>query len=270
MLREKLKTFIESPVFTNAIVVLILVNAVTLGMETGDLFSAKFGSILRLIDQAILGIFVVEMLLKFFVYRLSFFRSGWNIFDLSIVSISLLPASGPLAILRSLRIFRVLRLFSIIPQMRLVITGLLRALPGMASVVGVIAIIFYICSVLVTKIFGGTGDATLEALFGDLGKSMFTLFQLMTLEDWVGGIAEPAMALHPWSWLIFIPFIIITSFAILNLFIGVIVDAMQNVHKEEQARMSHDDPEREVTLGDIHAEIRALKDVVAKLSNGQG
>jgi voltage-gated sodium channel len=265
MFREKLKTFIESPVFTNAIVVLILINAVTLGMETGDKFLAKYGSALHLIDEAILGIFVLEMILKFYVYRLSFFRSGWNVFDLSIISVSLLPATGPLAILRALRIFRVMRLFSIVPQMRLVITGLLRALPGMASVVGVIAIIFYICSVVVTKVFGRTGDPTLEALFGDLGKSMFTLFQLMTLEDWVGGIAEPAMALHPWSWMIFIPFIIITSFAILNLFIGVIVEAMQNVHHEEQRRMSPDDPEKEVTLDDLQKEIRALRDDITHI-----
>lgn len=259
MLRERLRAFVESTTFTKVIITLILINAVTLGIETADGFRSQYGSLLQMIDHAILGVFVMEMLIKLYVYRLSFFRSGWNIFDLSIVTISLLPASGPLAILRALRIFRVMRLFSIVPQMRFVITGLLRALPGMASVVGVIGIVFYISSVVVTKIFGNTGDPALEALFGDLGKSMFTLFQLMTLENWVEGIVEPAMALHPWSWIIFIPFIIITTFAILNLFIGVIVEAMQNVHAEEQRRMLPGDPEKEVTLEDLQAEIRALR-----------
>lgn len=266
MLREKLRSVVESHIFVNVIVGLILLNAVTLGMETDDGMLAAHGPLLYAIDKIILGVFVAEMLAKIYIYRMAFFRTGWNVFDLSIITISLLPATGPLAILRALRIFRVLRLFSIVPQMRIVITGLLRALPGMASVVAVIGIIFFVFSVLVTKIFGRTGDATLEALFGDLGKSMFTLFQLMTLEDWVAGIAEPAMALHPWSWVIFIPFIIMTTFAILNLFIGVIVEAMQNVHVEEQKAMAADDPDKQVTLEDVQSEIRALRE---ELRNGR-
>ena len=182
-----------------------------------------------------------------------------------IVGISLIPASGPFAIVRTLRILRVLRLFSIVPQMRQVINGLLRAIPGMTSVLAIIAIIFFVFSVLVTKIFGNAGDADLDLLFGDLGTSMFTLFQLMTLENWVDGIVKPAMELYDWAWVIFIPFIILTSFAILNLFIGVIVEAMQNVHDEEQRRMAADDPDKEVTLEDLQAEIRALRDEIKNL-----
>jgi voltage-gated sodium channel len=179
-MRAKITTFVESKTFVSTIVVLIILNAITLGMETSQSVVQRYGDLLVFIDRAILGVFVLELLLKFYAYRLQFFKSGWNIFDLTIVSISLLPASGPFAIMRAFRIFRVLRLFSIVPQMRFVITGLLRAIPGMASVVGVIMVIFYISSVLVTKIFGHSGDATLENLFGDLGQSMFTLFQLMS------------------------------------------------------------------------------------------
>jgi voltage-gated sodium channel len=259
MSRAAITRLVESRAFINAIVALILFNAVTLGLETSDRMMAAYGQTLLLLDKIVLGVFVLEMLLKLYAYRLSFFRSGWNIFDLSIIAISLIPASGALAILRTFRVFRVLRLFSIVPQMRQVITGLLRAIPGMTSVVAIISIIFFVFSVLVTKIFGQTGDETLESLFGDLGSSMFTLFQLMTLEDWVGGIVEPAMKLHPWAWAIFIPFIILTTFAILNLFIGVIVEAMQNVHDEEQRKMSPDDPEKEVTLYDLQKEIQALR-----------
>ncbi len=261
-MRGKTQKIVESRWFTNVIIALILFNAITLGLETSDRMVATYGPILGYLDRLVLGVFVGEILLKFYAYRLSFFRSGWNIFDLLIIGISLIPAAGPLAILRTFRVFRILRLFSVVPQMRIVVTGLLRAIPGMASVMGVIVIIFFVFSILVTKIFGRTGDPVLEAIFGDLGKSMFTLFQLMTLEDWVGGIVEPAMAYYPWSWMIFIPFIILTTFAILNFFIGVIVEAMQNVHHEEQRRMAPDDPEKEVTLEDLRREIRALREEI--------
>lgn len=262
MLRANITRLVESRLFVGLIVGLILLNALTLGLETSDRMMELYGPVLLMLDQIVVGVFVAEMILKFYAYRLSFFRNGWNVFDLSIIALSLIPATGPLAILRALRIFRVLRLFSIVPQMRMVITGLLRAIPGMTSVVAVIAIVFFVFSVLVTKIFGRTGDPVLEGLFGDLGASMFTLFQLMTLEDWVGGIVEPAMELHPWSWMIFIPFIILTTFAILNLFIGVIVEAMQNVHNEEQRKMSPDDPDKEVTLEDLRRDIQALRDEI--------
>lgn len=257
--------FVESRGFVNFIVGLIIFNAATMGLETSDRILASHGALLHILDKIVLGIFVLELLLKFYAYRLSFFRSGWNNFDFLIITISLIPAAGPLSILRTFRVFRILRLFSMVPQMRVVVTGLLRAIPGMASVMGVIGIIFFVYSVLVTKIFGRTGDDTLEAIFGDLGKSMFSLFQLMTLEDWVEGIVGPAMALYPWSWVIFIPFIILTTFAVLNLFIGVIVEAMQNVHHEEQRRMAPDDPEKETTLDDLRRDIAELREEIKSL-----
>jgi voltage-gated sodium channel len=262
--RDKVTILVERPAFTNFILGLILFNAVTLGLETDRTIMAAYGSILFTIDKIILGIFVVELILKFIAYRFAFFKSGWNVFDLVIVIICLLPAQGPLAILRAFRIFRVFRLFSIMPQMRIVISGLLRALPGMGSVIGVIAVIFYISSVLVTKIFGLSGDPEMEILFGSLNQSMFTLFQLMTLENWVDGIVKPAMDVYPMAWLFFIPFIIITSFAILNLFIGVIVEAMQNVHRE--ANRAEEDKERDA-MAELHADIRALRAEIANLKS---
>jgi voltage-gated sodium channel len=266
---NKIKLFLESKAFTQFIVFLILINAVTLGLESNrDLYS-EYGTYLTFIDKAILSVFVLELGLKLAIYRLAFFKSGWNIFDFVIVTASLLPASGPLAILRAFRIFRVLRLFSLVPQMRLVVTGLLRSLPGMASVMGMILIIFYISAVLVTKLFGHSGDEDLTALFGSLPQSMLTLFQLMTLENWVDGIMVPAMKVYPLAWMFFIPFIIITSFAILNLFIGVIVEAMQNAHQEEQRQLSSDDPNREVTMTDIQNEVRALREEIRLLRSAE-
>ncbi|GHG08392.1 ion transporter [Thalassotalea marina] len=229
---QKLKQFVESNIFQNTLIGLILFNAVTLGMETTE-FGKTNAVIMHKIDLVVLSIFTIELVLKLFVYRKSFFRSGWNWFDFIIVAISWMPTSGGLAVLRAFRILRVLRLFSVVPQMRRVIGALGHSLPGMASVVGVLAVIFYVCAVLATKLFGTHPDPNMQEWFGSIGASAYTLFQIMTLESWSMGIVRPTMELFPESWLFFVPFIIITSFAVLNLFIGIIVDAMQIMHEEE-------------------------------------
>ncbi|MFT5755553.1 MAG: voltage-gated sodium channel [Alteromonadaceae bacterium] len=227
-----LKTFVESKNFQRFLIALILFNAITLGLETTD-FGERYADALHLIDNVILVTFTLELLLKLAVYRGEFFRSGWNWFDFIIVAISWVPSSGALSVLRAFRILRVLRLLSVVPQMRRVIGALGHSLPGMASVIGVLSIIFYVSAVLVTKIFGNHTDANMQEWFGSIGASAYTLFQVMTLESWSMGIVRPTMEYFPLSWLFFVPFIIITSFAVLNLFIGIIVDAMQIMHEEE-------------------------------------
>nr|WP_136252028.1 ion transporter [Ningiella ruwaisensis] len=231
-LSTTLKPFVESRFFQNFIIALILFNAVTLGLETTD-FGQRYIGILYVIDLIVLCIFTLELGLKFIVYRFDFFKGGWNWFDFIIVTISWMPASGAWSVLRAFRILRVLRLFSVVPQMRRVIGALGHSLPGMASVVGVLGIIFYVSAVLVTKLFGTHEDPNMQAWFGSIGDSAYTLFQVMTLESWSMGIVRPTMEIFPWSWMFFVPFIIITSFAVLNLFIGIIVDAMQIMHEEE-------------------------------------
>ncbi|GJL85897.1 MAG: hypothetical protein DHS20C02_16720 [Micavibrio sp.] len=222
--------FIENKHFSRFITFVILVNAVTLGLETDVGMVERFGSVLTIIDSVALVIFVIEICLKLTVYRLSFFRAGWNVFDFIIVTIALLPAIGPLSVLRTLRVLRVLRLVSVVPQMRRVIAALFHAIPGMASIIAVLFIIFYVASVLVTKLFG----PSFEEMFGSIGASMYTLFQIMTLEGWSEEVVRPVMKVYPSSWIFFIPFIIVTSFAVLNLFIGIIVDAMNYVHDKEE------------------------------------
>mgnify|MGYP005992870833 FL=1 len=229
---SKLQSFVESKKFQNFIIFLILFNAISLGLETSQ-FGKANAELLHTIDTTILVLFTLELLLKFIVYRNQFFRSGWNWFDFIIVAISWAPTSGALSVLRAFRILRVLRLLSVVPQMRRVIGALGHSLPGMASVVGVLGIIFYVSAVLTTKIFGMHSDANMQEWFGNIGASAYTLFQVMTLESWSMGIVRPTMELFPLSWLFFVPFIIITSFAVLNLFIGIIVDAMQVMHEEE-------------------------------------
>ncbi|KKE82493.1 voltage-gated sodium channel [Pseudoalteromonas luteoviolacea S4047-1] len=229
---SKLTSLVEAKLFQNFLIAVILFNAVTLGLETTQ-FGKDNASLLHKIDTVILLIFTTELLLKLIVYRLKFFKSGWNCFDFIIVAISWIPAGGALSVLRAFRILRVLRLFSIVPQMRRVIGALGHSLPGMASVIGVLGIVFYVSAVLTTKLFGQHPDPNMQEWFGSLGASAYTLFQVMTLESWSMGIVRPTMELFPESWLFFVPFIIITSFAVLNLFIGIIVDAMQVMHEEE-------------------------------------
>ena len=229
---SKLTTLVENKLFNNVLVAVILFNAVTLGLETTQ-FGKQNANILHTLDFIILIIFTIELALKLIVYRLRFFKSGWNWFDFLIVAISWAPTSGALSVLRAFRILRVLRLFSVVPQMRRVIGALGHSLPGMASVIGVLGIIFYVYAVLATKLFGQHPDANMQEWFGSIGASAYTLFQVMTLESWSMGIVRPTMELFPQSWLFFVPFIIITSFAVLNLFIGIIVDAMQVMHEEE-------------------------------------
>ncbi len=229
-LREKIRIFVESDDFLKFITMIIILNAVTLGIETSKNLQENTYTILHILDKIFIGIFVIEIFLRIFAYRLSFFRSGWNIFDFSIVAISLIPSSGPFSIVRAFRIFRILRLMSVVPQMRSVINALLHAIPGMTSIVMVLVIIFYVCSVLVTQTFGVYPDPKMQELYGSIGASMFSLFQVMTLEGWSEGIAIPTMQFFPWAWAFYVLFIVVTSFAVLNLFIGIIVEAMASEH----------------------------------------
>ncbi len=254
-----LKNFIESKFINVFITFVILVNAITLGLETSDTLVSKFGNVLTYIDKIALSIFVVELIIKLFVYRLSFFKSGWNNFDFIIVTIALIPSSGPLSILRAFRIFRALRLLSVIPSMKKVIQAMFYAIPGIASVGTIILLIFYISAVLVTNLFG----KKFENWFGTIGDSMYSLFQIMTLESWSMGIVRPVMEEYPYAWAFFVPFILITTFAVLNLFIGIIVDAMQ--HQTNEDEIKNDKNSQSIFEEKIYSIEKELKEIKAIL-----
>lgn len=255
----RLQTLIESRRFETFITILIVINAITLGLETSQTAVAHFGPMLLLVDRIVLVVFVAELLARFLVYRGRFFHDPWRIFDLIVVGIALLPATGNLSVLRALRILRVLRIVSVVPSLRRVVGGLVAALPGMGSIVLLLALVFYVASVMATKLFA----ASFPEWFGTIGASAYTLFQIMTLESWSMGIVRPVMEVYPWSWLFFIPFIVTTSFAVLNLFIGIIVSAMQDEHEsaasEERSQMKS---EQDLILQEVRAlraELRALR-----------
>jgi len=222
-MRERVRMIITSTAWERTIIGLIVFNAITLGLETSDSIMAEYGTVLRAVDRTVLAVFVVEIALRLYVYRLRFFRDPWSLFDFTIVGIALVPASGPFQVLRALRILRVLRLVSVVPSLRRVVAGLIGALPGMGSIVLLLSIVFYVASVMATELFGDS----FPEWFGTIGASAYTLFQVMTLESWSMGIVRPVMEVYPFAWAFFVPFILMTTFVVLNLFIGVVVSAMQ-------------------------------------------
>jgi voltage-gated sodium channel len=256
---ESLKRLITHPVTERVILGLIIVNAITLGLETSPTVMASIGPVLLALDKAILSVFVVELLARILVHRLAFFRDPWSLFDLAVVAIALVPTSGPLSVLRALRVLRVLRLITFLPSLRRVVGALIGALPGMGSIIMLLLLILYVGAVMATKLFG----ADFPDKFGSIGASAYSLFQIMTLDGWSGEIVRPVMELYPYAWMFFIPFILATAFTMLNLFIGVVVNAMQAEHDATVAA------ERQKEADDAEAlmlvEIRALRADVAQL-----
>ncbi|MEM7318685.1 MAG: ion transporter [Pseudomonadota bacterium] len=271
--RERAREFIERPTVTNAILGVIIFNAITLGISTSVTVQNSVGGVLTVIDKVVLAIFVVELSIKFYAYGWRFFNSAWNIFDLVVVSLGLLPDRAGLSALRGLRVIRAMRLLSVIPQMRAVVQALLDALPGMGAVIIMISIVFYVFGVMATLMYGPGFDEW----FGTLGRSLYSLFQIMTLESWSMGIVRPVMAAHPMAWAFFVPFIVITAFSVLNLFIGLLVNTMQSaVEDEAEAEFEklRDLVRSETDIVDahvkeLHEEIRALRRELAE-AKGQG
>ena len=261
---------LESARFQRAIAVIIVLNAITLGLETSSVVMAAVGELLVMIDGIVLAIFVAELCAKVIVYRTRFHHDPWNIFDLLVVGIALVPATGSLSVLRALRVLRVLRLVSAVPSMRRVVSALLHAIPGMGSIVALLTLVFYVFSVMTTKMFG----ETFPEWFGTIPASAYSLFQIMTLESWSMGIVRPVMEVYPYAWALFIPFLLVTSFTVLNLFIGIIVDAMQSQHAVENeaeldATHALEDRDR-ADRADLAAEIKALRNDVAALRSELG
>lgn len=228
-LREKTAAYLETPFIGNFIIGVILFNAVILGLETSHTVMDNVGGLIHALDRFCLMVFIIEIAAKLFAHRLKFFKSGWNVFDFLVVGIALVPAAQSLSVLRALRILRVLRVISATPSLRRVVEGFLTALPGMGSVFMLMSLIFYIGSVMATKLFG----VAFPQWFGSMGSSAYSLFQIMTLESWSMGIVRPVMEQFQYAWAFFVPFIMVTTFAVVNLLVGLIVNSMQDAHAEE-------------------------------------
>lgn len=256
-LRDRMTEIVTSDTFTKVVTGLILLNALTLGLATNIEAQHAFHGALGVIDNCIIVLFVIEIAMRLYAFRWSFFKNGWNVFDFVIISIAMVPSSGPFAILRTLRVLRLVRLISDVPRMRRVIDAMLNAIPGMAAIAAVMLILFYVSAVMTTQVFGAAGGL-MENFYGTIPKSMWTLFRLMTLDGWYD-VARDTMALFPYSWMFFVTFIVVMTFAVLNLFIGIIVDAMNTLHDEEGDSRAHKDHSEEMKLlRKVEREIRQL------------
>lgn len=257
-MRQTLVTFLTSRVWEQVIITIIIINSVVLGLMTYPGIMSMYGPVLHVLDLAILAVFVAELVLRIYAFGPRFFRDPWSLFDLTVVAIAVIPATGPFQVLRALRILRVLRLVSTMPALRRVVGGLVSALPGMSSILVLMAMLFYVSAVMATNLFG----QSFPDWFGSLTASLYTLFQVMTLESWSMGIVRPVMEVYPQAWAFFVPFILLSTYAVLNLFIGVIVSAMQ---EDYEASASADRQTLHEDQAAVLEEVRALRNEVASL-----
>ena len=242
-LRENLKAFFESKGFHRVITAVIIINSVLIGLETSEAVMINYGLLIDVIDLTILVLFSLEIFLKIFVYKLSFFKSSWNVFDFLVVAISLVTAAGSFSVFRALRIIRTLRLLRSIPKLRLIIESLVKSLPSIGWIAVLLGIVFYVFAVIGVNLFG----ELYPEYFESMGKAVFTLFQIMTLESWSSAIARPVMDGVPFAGIYFVSFILIATYTTLNIFIAIVVNTMN-----------------EVSLKDLKEEEEHIKDFVSE------
>lgn len=249
-MQNKILQLVQSAKFQNFIMFLIIINGITMGLETSKSIVLEYGNFLHIFDTLVIGIFTIEIILRIYAHRISFFKDGWSLFDFAIVAISLVPASAGFEILRILRVFRLLRLITVVPQMRKVVMALVSVIPGMASIAALLSLFFYIFAIMATQLY----SESFPLWFGSLGESFYTLFQIMTLESWSMGIVRPIMEVHPYAWTFFIPFIFMVTFIMVNLIVAVVVDAMAEINKEEEQNII-----QEVQISDECAKSELIK-----------
>lgn len=238
---------------------LIIFNGVLIGLETSHDAVTAYGNWLHLGNDLILAVFIIEAALKLIAVAPRFslyFGNGWNLFDFSIVVLSLVPSTGEFALVaRLVRVLRVLRLVSTVPQLRLIVATLVRSIPSMGHVIMLMSIIFYIYAVTGFHLFH-EHDAE---HWGTLGSSLLTLFGIVTLEGWIEVMAT-AMEAHAWAWIYFVSFVLIGTFVVLNLFIAVVINNL------EASKVAELDALREpVTHEEVLRELRRTRDALSAL-----
>jgi len=255
---------IESALFRHFVTALIIINAIILGILTYDeALSENTVRWLSVIDQGITYVFAVEIFLKLCLYRFMFFKSGWNWFDFLVVGVSLIPNGSALSVIRAMRVLRILRLLHIVPMMRRITEALLKALPGMGAIMAVLALVTYVGAVMATNMYGDSQSPEVAQLFGSLPKSAYSLFQVMTMDGWRFEVVQKVIDDgNPYAWVFFLLFIFIASFAILNLFIALIVDALSS---EQKAMLEEEFEDLEDEIESINVNVEGEREKIVKL-----
>ena len=248
-----IKSIVESSKFQNFIMTLIVLNGITMGFETSKSLALEYGTFFTLFNTFVVTVFTIEIILRISVYKASFFKDSWSIFDFLIVAISLVPASAGFEIFRVLRVLRLFRLITVVPQMKKIIVALLSVIPGIGAIAGLLTLFFYIFAIMSTQLYG----EAFPQWFGTLGDSFYTLFQIMTLESWSMGIVRPIMEVYPLAWVFFVPFIFVSTFIIVNLIIAIVVDAMNEMNASEE----------EAIVQEIHSSDDAMQQEILNLRN---
>jgi len=258
-MRKFAQTIVKNPAFEYTIIGLILFNAIILGLETSPEIVANYNGWLHLGNNLILGVFIIEAALKIIAVAPRFklyFGNGWNLFDFSIVVLSLLPATGEYAMIARLaRLLRVARLMSTIPELRLIISTLVRSIPSMGHVLMLMSIIFYIYAVAGYHLFN-EHDPT---HWRNLGISLLTLFRIVTLEDWTD-VMYAAMEMHHLSWIYFVSFVVLGTFVVINLFIAVVLNNLEEAKQEQLASLR-----TPATKDEILNELRQTQEALQRL-----
>ena len=258
--QNNIEQFLAKPAIQHGIVVLIFLNAILLGMETSPWMIDEFGELMSMVDHAILLIFIAELVLLMLARGLNFFKDPWCVFDFIVIAIAIIPASKSLAVLRSLRVLRVLRLVNKVESMKRVVRALVGSFASLGSVVGLQLIVFYVAAVVSTNLFG----KDFENYFGTLGASLFTLFQVMTLESWADGVARPIMEKFPSAWIFFVVYIMTSTFVVINLFVAAIVDSFSNLEPDpddiqKEALKTEEETEKTRLLSHMQSEFIDIK-----------
>lgn len=249
------QSVVNHSAFTGIIMGLILINAVIIGMETYPNLYHQYNNWFHYSERLLLWIFTFEIAIRMMAVRPwhNFFKDGWNLFDFVIIASGHLLAGGYfVSVLRVLRILRVLRAITIMPSLQKMILALLRTIPALGNIIFLMLLLFYVFAVMGTMFFKDTAPE----YFGTLHASFLTLFQVVTLESWASGVMRPMLAEEPWAWAYFVAFILVGTFIIINLFIGVIVNNMQQAHEEMYAEKSQDE------LSQLREEIAELKALI--------
>jgi voltage-gated sodium channel len=258
-MREFARRIVQARWFEPWMIGLILLNAVIIGLETSHEMMRDYGRWLELGNDVILSVFIIEAALKITAVAPRFrryFGDGWNLFDFSVVVLSLIPATGEFALVaRLIRVLRVLRLVSAMPQLRLIVATLVRSIPSMGHVLMLLAIIFYIYAITGFHLFH-EHDA---GHWGSLGAALLTLFQIVTLEGWVE-VMETVLESQPWSWIYFVSFVLIGTFVVLNLFIAVVVNNLEASKAAELEALA-----QPVTHDDVLEELARTRDALQAL-----
>ncbi|MCP8617306.1 ion transporter [Salirhabdus salicampi] len=256
------ENIVNHKLFNAFIIFLILINAVVVGIETYGHLYERYEHWFYLSDRIILWLFTIEIMLKLIAAKptFQFFKDRWNVFDFIIVASGhIFVGSRFLTVVRILRVLRIFRTISIVPSLRKLVNALLLTLPSLGTILMLMVLIFYVFSVIGTMLF----KAIAPEYFGTLQQSALTLFQMVTLESWASGVMRPVMEHAPWAWVYFVTFILIGTFVILNLFVGVIVNNFERVEAEEKAEQA--DPEQEMLKEEIQLlrqEMKELKDII--------